>query len=882
MKIISKHRFMQTLRGTTLYKTILLGLFAILVHTVADAQSLQDIATIKVDQLSDQQLMQLISRAQAAGLSEQQLITMARQRGMPASEVAKFQQRASQLGVSMGDSDEASSSAELRSLSNQDGEDLFESASSRDSSARSLTQLEKKIFGYAVFHNKNLNFSPNFNMATPQNYVVGPNDQLIIQIYGVSQENYSLTVSPEGKINIPNIGLIHVGGFTIDAVTSRLKQELSKRFSGLRGSQPNTFLSVTIGNIRTIKVNIVGELKNPGTYTLPSFASVFNALYAAGGPTTRGTFRNVQVYRSGKLVSEVDIYQFLTRGQETGNLMLEDNDVILVRPIENRVELVGEVRVPGLFEVKRGESLADVLYYAGGFTQDAYEQLISVRRNTETQKKVETVLSGNFTSFQPEDGDVFLIGKITDLYSNRVQISGAVIRQGEFELNEGMTIKDLIEKAGGLRGDAFMERATLYRTAPDFTLQAQSINVGEALEGGAANLPLQNEDIINIPSRYDVREEYYIEISGEVNRTGIFPYAENLTVGDLLLRAGGFKEAASNSSIEIARRVRNDASGKVAEIITISVPKNLELSPEDDAVKLEPFDHVFVRRSPGYREQKLVTIEGEVNYPGTYALESTTMRISDLVKRAGNLNAQAYPKGATLLRRNEFYQEPSSDEIVMQSLQNLRQNTQREMLDNPASEKLLLERIDRKLTDREKELAKQIAAGQAAIPVELRQQLLPATDTSAEVKDKELVGINLDMILANPGSKYDLILQPGDVITVPRELQTVRLRGQVLYPTTTRFDNARGFKGYINSAGGFTERASKKRSYVIYANGDVRRTRSFLGIKNYPGVEPGAEIVVPLAPPRQGFNIQQVGAITSVLTGLATFYLLLDREFLSN
>jgi protein involved in polysaccharide export with SLBB domain len=832
--------------------------FAILVYVFlslsipSKAQSLSDVSTINVDQLSDAQVQQLLSRAQAYGLSAEQLYSMAEQRGMSALEVSKLRQRVSQLGTGGQGASSTSQSGGLRQSPEAEGEGLFESVSSTDSLRVGLTEFEKKIFGYSTFHNKNLNFSPNFNMATPQNYVVGPSDQLIIQIYGVAQENYTLTTSPEGKINIPNIGLLHVGGFSIDAVTGLLRRQLSKRFSGLAGPQPNTFLSVTVGNIRTIKVNIVGELKNPGTYTLPSFASVFNGLYAAGGPTTKGTFRNIQVYRAGKLISEIDIYQFLTKGEENRNVMLEDNDVILVRPFDKRVELIGEVRTPGFFEVKSGETISDILFYAGGFTDKAYEELMSVRRNTDVNMKVETILKENYGAFEPRDGDEYMIGEILDRFENRVQISGAVLRPGEYELTDGLTLKQLTELAGGIQGDAFLSRTTIYRSTETFTLRAQSVNLQEIIDGESPDITLKNEDVIHIPSRYDVREEFFVEISGEVNKKGIFPYAENLTVGDLVLRAGGFKEAASSSTIEVARRVRNDASGKIADIYILNVQQDLNLSEEEQNFKLEAFDHVFVRRSPGYREQQLVTIEGEVSYPGAFALENATMRISDLVIRAGGLTQFAYPKGATLVRRNEFYKKPDPNEQLLSNLSKLKRNTERKEIDNSVAEQLLIDRIDDKVKAREDEMLNDIFGMPTDDATDFRLGIKAelAQTSQEEIDDAELIGINLDRIMEQQGSKYDLILQEGDVITVPKELQTVRLRGQVLYPTTTRFDKRRGFKSYIASAGGFNSTASRKKSYVIYANGNVKRTRSFLWVKNYPTLEPGAEIFVPQSPPK--------------------------------
>lgn len=741
---------------------------------------------------------------------------------------------------------------------------------------KELTETEQKIFGYATFTSKNLDFAPNNNMATPQNYIVGPADQLIIQVYGVAQETFLANVSAEGKVSITTIGLIHVGGFTIEAVTALLKQRLAERFSGLTGPQPNTFVSVTLGKLRTIKVNIVGELNNPGTYTLPSYSSVFNALYMAGGPTEKGTFRNIQVFRLGKLVAEVDIYKYLTKGEESGNVRLSDNDVILVRPIETRIELVGEVRTPGLFEVKKGETFADILNYSGGFNNRAYEGLVHVRRNTDAQRKIESIFSADFGSFEPADGDLYTITKIQDRYLNRVQISGTVVRPGEYELTESLTLKQLVEKAGGLLGDAFYPRATLYRTTQDFNLEAISVDVKNIMNGSAADILLQNEDVIHFPSKYDVREELFVQISGEVNTTGVFSYAEDLTVGDLILKAGGFKESASNSTIEIARRVSDDSSGKIAEIIKVSIPKSLEISDADKNLVLLPFDHVFVRRSIGYKEQKLVSIDGEINFPGTYALETATMRISDLIARGGGMNQFAYPRGATLLRRTEFYDEPSPDEVVAENLKSLQDRTKRDGIENSVSEQLLLDRIGDKIDRVDEEIAKQEEIEQSEFRADIITNI---GETKAPVKNTELIGIDLESILAEPGSKFDLFLQEGDLIFVPKELQTVRLRGEVLYPTTTRYDDQRSFRSYVTSAGGFSDEANKKKSYVIYANGDVKRTKSFLGIKFYPNVDPGSDIIVPMAEKREEVSVADFVGIS---TSLITLYLLINTRVIGN
>lgn len=863
-----------------LFFVFLLTVFSFAAH----AQSLQDIQNLKVDNLSDAQIEQLIKRAQSSGLTEQQLESMARERGMPVTEVAKLRQRIQELRSGRRGNEfsqeQIQSSRQVQGI--QEQQDVFDSLR-RSDPYYDLTPRQKKIFGYTLFHNRQLDFNPSLNIPTPDNYIIGAGDQLLIDVYGASQQSYDLTVTPEGRVFVPNVGPVDLGGATVAAARSRLRSALSQIYSGLQGNNPNTFIQVRLGNIRTINVTMAGELRKPGTYNLPSFASVFNALYAAGGPNENGSFRHIQVYRNNQMVGETDVYEFLMNGNETGNIRLQDNDVIIVQPVRTRVEIDGPVRRPGLFEIKSGENIDDLLAFAGGFSDKAYSKRMTVRRATEEQLKVEDIESTEYPSFIPQDGDFYIVGEILNRYENRVQVLGAVVRPGEFALEDGMTVKSIIEKADGLRADAFQNRATLYRTGANLTQNALSVDIQGILEGTVPDISLQREDVLNVASIYDIKEEFYVQISGEINRSGVYPYAENLTVGDLVLRSGGLKASASNSHIEIARRLKDDLSGRVSEIITIEIDPDLKIKPEDERILLAPFDHIFIRKNIGFQREMLVEVEGEVNYPGTFVLEKRDERISDVLKRAGGLNQFSYAKGATLIRRTEFYKEVEEEERKRKELQSLMDNLdqKRDSATYTEVEQGLYERVQRQLEVLEEENSKrkerEQAKGRERDLQENRYALLEGMDTTSaklDIRETEYVGIELEKILANPGSKYDIILQEGDIISIPKQLQTVRMRGEVLYPTTARYDINRGFKNYISRAGGFTENARKGRSYVIYANGDVKRTGKFLFFNIYPHVEPGAEIIVPEKPDRQRMSVQ---AWIGIASSLATLAILVDR-----
>jgi protein involved in polysaccharide export with SLBB domain len=700
---------------------------------------------------------------------------------------------------------------------------------------------------------------------------LGSGDQLLIDVYGASQISYDLKVSPEGKILVPNVGTITVGGSTVAAATARIKTELTQIFSGLRSGI--SFLEVRLGNIRTVSVALVGELNQPGNYTLPAFASPFNALFAAGGPNENGSFRHIQVYRDNKLLTEIDVYDFLIKGTHSSSITLRDNDVIIVPPVRTRVELTGPVRREGYFEVKPNENLSNLLSFAGDFKPEAYQDRLTLSRMTGSQLRVEEVSSSNFANFVPKDGDSYRIGEILDRYENRVQISGALNRPGTFALTEGMTVGQLIQRAQGLRPDAFVTRATLYRTQADYSLAIVPVDVQGILSGKVADLPLQREDVLVLPSRYELQEEFYVKISGEVNTPGAFAFGADMRVGDLILQAGGFTAVAETSRIEIVRRKNSADGSEIAEIIPVTVPADLSL--QENAVTLQPFDHIMVRRNPGFRAEQLVRVEGEVLYPGEYAVTSSNDRISDLLNRAGGFSRFAYPKGATLIRRNEYFQPLTEAQQQQQLLESVKNNLPLDSLSRSELNKQLEDRIQKDIQNK----AKAKAANPEVLQVDLyKKQTLQALaerdSVAVEVKTTEMIGIDLEAILKNPKGKEDLILLEGDVLSIPKELQTVRMRGELLFPTSTRYAQGAGFRQYISKAGGFTDRSRKGKSYVVYANGDVKRTTKLLFFPIYPRVAPGAEIIVPQKPEREGMTAQ--GWI-GIGTSLATLGLLINQ-----
>lgn len=810
--------------------------------------SQSDLSQIQVDQLSDEQVTSFIKKAEESGMSEQQLEAAALQRGMPSSEVDKLRTRIEKIRSGSGSTsdsqsfrdrsrtysaaDESKVNNKNRLFDGQSHKDVEDSIASANSAQESdlfgtLTKKklkkeirpEEKIFGFSIFKNKKLSFEPGLNIPTPKNYVLGAGDEIIIDVWGASQQTYQEKINPEGNIIISNIGPVYLNGLTIEEATSKLKKDLGNIYAGLRAG--NTSLKLSLGAVRSIKVNIVGDIATPGTYTLPSLATVFNALYAAGGPALNGTLRSVRLIRDNKTIADLDFYDYLLKGEQKDNVRLQDQDVIFISPYSNRVEVKGEVKRPLLYDVKPNESMKDLICFAGGFTGKAYSQRMKVIRKNGRENKILDVTALNTDTFKLLNGDEITVDSVLNRFENRVEIKGAVYRSGVFAVDNGITLKQLIEKADGLRGDAFKNRATIYRTREDLTMEVLSVDLAAVLAGTSNDIVLQREDIIWIPSIFDLKEEYTIQIDGEVKKPGIYPFVSNSTVEDVIVRCGGLLESASFARLEIARRIKNvmaeNASDKIAEIFQFQINQDLKLTPEVSKFTLQPFDQIFIRRSPGYETQALVKVDGEVAFAGHYSISTKNERISDLIKRAGGLTPEAYPKGARLVRKL------------------------------PVDEKQRMEAL---------------------------KAIIASSKDTVKIKDISMsnetaIGINLDKILANPLTDLDIILQEGDVLKVPKQLQTVRLSGSVLYPVTVRYDKSFRFKSYISRAGGFATEAKKSKSYVIYANGSIDQTRKIFFFNSYPRIEPGAEIIVPKKPERKGMSTAEVVGISSAMASFS-------------
>ena len=848
-----------------------------------------DVTQIDVQNLSDDQLRRMSEAMQQRGISIEQVELVLRQKGMSDYQVTMLKQRLQNLGTST----RSGTTADAPSQSRKRQEVVTEEGDLGDFMGDNftdyfLTNEEEAIFGFKLFNNPELTFEPSMNIATPKDYRIGPGDEVFIDVWGAAEANFMVEVTPEGYVILQNLGPVFINGLTVAEAEQRIKNKLANIFSGLRGSRPNTFAQVNLGNVRSIKVNIVGEVRRPGTYTLSSLSSAFNALYMAGGPSVNGSFRDIQLIRNDEVVANIDIYRFLVDGEQVSNLRLEDQDIIRVGPFLNRVNITGEVkRQETIYEMLDTESLQDLIRYAGGFTDKAYTHALKVRRNTSRARRIFDVQQNNFESFNLKAGDVVNVEPILERFENRVQISGAVFREGEFQLEDDLTVKKLIEKAEGLRGDAFMERATIYRTKADFTTEVIPFNLLDLLKNENKDIPLQREDLVKISSLHDLNEEYYVQIDGEIKNSGTFPYMSSMTIEDLIMEAGGMLESASNSHVEVVRRYKPENAeqfqSKIAEVFTFDISKNLSMEEADLGFTLKPFDMVLVRRSPGYEMQQAVKVEGEVMYPGLYGIEKKNERISDLLARTGGLTPEAYPRGATLIRRTEYYEQKTEDEFRREKINELKVRNellakQRSGRDLTEAEQARLARIENvTLQGADAQSLEEGFADNSA--TELRKQRLEelgerdAIDAGAN-NQQESIGINLEKILANPGSKHDLILQEGDVLNIPQELQTVRMRGEFLYPITTRYDDNFGFMHYVSNAGGFNDQAKKNKAYIIYANGSVDRTRNFLFFKFYPKVEPGAEIVVPRKPERQKLS---PSAWVGISTGVATFGLIVTQ-----
>lgn len=660
--------------------------------------------------------------------------------------------------------------------------------------------LRNSVFGREIFSARNLTFAPTYNLPTPANYVLAAGDRLFIDLWGDAEANYDLKVSPDGFITVPDAGVINVSGVTVEAAEKRIRNKLASTVSGLNNGTVN--LKLSLGDIRSIKVNIIGEASMPGTYTLPSLATLFNALYEAGGVSDIGSLRSIKLIRGGKQVAELDVYDYLIGGKQEVNVGLQDNDMIIVQPYENLVKVTGKVKRPRIYELKKGETADDLLLYTGGFMGEAYKDNITVNRKSGRMMSVHSVPTEEFAEFAMADGDSVAVGEVIRQYANRVTVEGAVWRPGEYELNDSLTtLKELIKKAEGIRGDALMSRTQIVRLNDDYTFSVESVDLQGLLNGIVADVKLKPEDLVRIPSVNSLKEGYTIDVKGEVNTPQTLLYRDNMTIEDAILMANGLKESASLARIEVARRVKNpnstEPSDRIAELFQFNIPADLGLSPETAAFTLQPFDEVYIRRSPGYSEQNSVFAEGEFLFDGEYVLSTNNDRLSDLVAKAGGLTPEAYIKGAYLKRQ------------------------------------LSEERLTRQET-----LFDLSERGKAATGDTIMMKRM-------KVGDYYPIAIDLTAALKDPSGLENLVLEDGDKLVVPKFNNTVTISGAVLYPCTVTFVKGQKIRDYIARGGGYAARA-KKRPFVIYANGlpDAKRGG------RWPKIEPGCEIVVPSKPPK--------------------------------
>ena len=773
--------------------------------------------------MTDSQILQYAIQQRQAGKSETDIATELLKRGATMTQIQQMRQRYSrQLERANIDGavDRAIDNAENRMRVNnaplKELRDKLPDLDFIEEDSLYLYPIEekgKKVFGRDIFNNRLLTFEPQMNIATPQNYVLGPGDQLIIDVYGATQETQALTVSPDGNVTIPNVGPLPVSGLTVYAAQSRIAEKMGRYYS-------ESEIKVTVGQTRTIVVNVLGEVNTPGTYTLSAFATVFHALYMAGGISDLGTLRDIKVYRQGKQISSVDVYEFILNGRLAGNVTLMDNDVIQVGAYESIVDIAGKVRRPMAYEMRSTESINNLLKYSGGFTGDAYKKLLRVIRKSEDLRTVYNVEENDFANFMLTDGDSISVDSIIDRYKNMVEVRGAIYRPGMYHLGGKVTtVRSLIEIASGLKEEALTSRAVLRRMKANRTQEVTSVDVEGIMNGTAADITLRNEDVLFIPTIAELQNLRTLTIDGEVVFPGTFEYAEGMTIEDLVLQAGGLTDAASAVKVDVARRLRDpnarDATMELAQTFSFALKDNYEVDG-DRSFTLQPYDVVHVRTSPVFQSQINVTVEGEVAFKGTYTMEEKNQRLSDLIKAAGGVIPGSYVRGARLERRL------SEDERAR--LKNVLQ------------------------------IAEQSATGKDSIDVD-----------QVTVGDTYSVGIRLDEALAHPGSTQDIELMDGDRLIVPRFNHTVRISGNVSSPNTVAYEEGKSYKYYIKQAGGFGNRAKKNHAYVVYQNGTM-------GLAKNSKIEPGCEIVVPTKAPRDENALSRWLAIGTGVTSIVTMF----------
>lgn len=797
-------------------KVIFAVFLSFFVSSVANAQA-----------MSDEEVTQYAKNGVSQGKSKKQVYNELTQKGVTTTQLQRIKDKYEQ----QQDNQIASKRGDAVDTQRQNPETKEDVAPAQNQNMRQdVPENGIKVFGRDIFRNDNLTFEPSMNIATPVNYRLGPGDQLQIEVWGASEANINQRVTPDGFISIPDVGPINVNGLTIQAATDKIKGKLSQIYSGMASSNVNlsTNVKVSLGQIRTIQVNIMGEVVRPGTYALSSFSTVFHALYKAGGISELGSLRNIRVVRGGRTVATVDVYDYILHGHSPSDIRLQEGDVIIASPYEALVLIQGKIKRPMYYEMKSSESIGTLISYAGGFSDDAYTTTVTVNRNNIKEKTLCTVEEMNYGVFKVKDGDVVSVGAILDRYDNRIEIKGAVYRPGYYELGKDIqTVRELIEKADGLLEYAFTNRAVLHRENPDKSLEVISINVKSILDGKDPDIILQKNDVLFIPSIYDLEAKGTFEILGEVYSPGVFPYAANTKLEDLIIMAGGLTESASTVRVDITRRTIDPTSTKkqkeFAKTFSFSVKDGFVIEGEQGFI-LEPHDQVFVRRSPGYSPKVNVTIAGEVEFEGDYSINERNERLSDLIKKAGGFTEFAYIQGARLERE-------MTPEEYQQAL---------ELMEMVASNNNI--------------------SGNDSIIIPSVSKTYP-------------IGIDLVKIMANPHSEIDPVLQDGDVLVIPQYMTTISISGSVRKPNSLVYDPKLKLKDYINEAGGYAERARKKGTFILYPNGHIKKLGRKASAKNFIG---GSKIIVPQKGRKQWNFATALPAITTSASSLAVIASLIN------
>lgn len=780
-------------------------------------------------QMSDEQVVSFVKEQKSAGKGDQEIGRILLSRGVTREQMERIKTRYEE---NQGSGTQVSSPAagteirERRSVENSFTEitagsmDVVNEVINDPTISQNDSLSSRLVYGRNIFTNRLLTFEPNENMATPRNYRLGPGDELIIDIWGTNEATIRQEISPEGNIMISQIGPVYLNGLTISEAGTKIRGVLSRKYAGVSGDNPESQISVTLGQIRTIQVNVMGEVAVPGTYRLSSFSTVFHALYRAGGVSSIGSLRNIRVMRGGREAARVDVYEYLLKGAMSDDIRLEEGDVILVPAYEQLVNIDGNVKRPMYYEMKAGETLAALLNYAGGFSGDAYTKEVRVVRRTGRENHLFSVEEASYASWQVEDGDAVTVGAILDRFANRVEIRGAVYRPGMYELGGTLnTVRELVARAEGLTGDAFQSRVLLTREREDLTHEVIAIDLEGVLSGRLPDIPLQREDVLVIPSIHELEAKGAFTVSGEVSRPGVYPYAENTTLEDLLVQAGGLLESASTVKVDVSRRLKDPASqesGKeISKVFTFSVKEGYVIDGTPGFL-LEPFDVVEVRRSPGYQVQRRVTIAGEAVFAGGYTLTTKNERLSDLVKRAGGLTKEAYVRGGRLIRQMNEEERAQRQAALDMALMN---------------------------------------SGSDSVSV-----------AKLRLSDRYTVGIELDKALAHPGSDYDVVLREGDYLYIPEYISTVKITGEVQFPNTVTYLAGKSVSYYIDQAGGYGKMAKKRRAYVVRMNGTVTQLKRF----RKGQIEPGSQIIVPSKKERKGVSIAEIMSLTTSAASLGT------------